>query len=67
MICSRRAALVLCRGKLALFAPGAFGKPAGFLRAAQQTVGTDVAIELRPIDRCVADLKIRALAPRGEL
>ena len=37
-------------GALCLFAPGALGKFAGFLGTAQQAVGTDVAIELRPIN-----------------
>ena len=31
-------------GELCFFAPCALGKSAGFLRAAQQAVGTDVAI-----------------------
>jgi len=54
-------------GELCLFAPGALGKFAGFLRAAEQVVGTDVAIQFRPIDRGVGDFKIRAFASRGEL
>jgi len=37
-------------GELCLFAPCALGKFAGFLSAAQQAVGTDVAIKLRPIN-----------------
>ena len=40
----------------------ALGKFAGFLRAAQSRRVGNVAIQLRPIGRRVADFKIRALA-----
>ncbi|MDQ6631101.1 MAG: hypothetical protein M3Y82_05005 [Verrucomicrobiota bacterium] len=45
-----------------LLAPSAFSKFAGFLRAAQQAIGTDVAIEFRPIDRRMANFKSLAHA-----
>ena len=37
-------------GELCLLAPCALGKSAGFLSAAQQAAGTDVAIKLGPIN-----------------
>lgn len=53
--------------QLCLFPPCALGIFASFLRAAQQRIRTDVAIQLWPIDRGVANFKIPPLAPGCQL
>ena len=55
------------RDEFGPFAPRALGEPARFLGPAQEAAGTDVAIQLRPMDRRAADFKVGTLAGRSQL